>query len=206
MKVLVIDDQPEVLKQIERAIASTKGPDGKPIEVVTETDYKAALCLLEQPGFDIVVTDMYMGPNADEGLAILRELTDKSPITIVLTAYPSVPNSVASMRAGAWDYLEKVPEDGSDPYENLLKSIRKACEYRLGDPNAGQSPADAQWVYDSMDQLVRDYPGEMVAVLDRRVVDHDPSFGELAKRLSEKFPLAKPSMISIPDTRVETLG
>jgi hypothetical protein len=109
------------------------------------------------------------------------------------------------MRAGAWDYLEKVPEDGSDPYENLLKSIRKACEHRLGDPNAGQSLADTEWVGEHIGELMKEYPGEMVAVLDRRVVDHDPIFGELAKRLSARFPLAKPSMIALPYTAVETI-
>ncbi|MHC4481430.1 MAG: response regulator, partial [Planctomycetota bacterium] len=106
MKVLVIDDEPEVLKQIERVIASAKDPEGAPFEVTAEADHRAALRRLDEGRFDIVVTDMYMGPDDNEGLTILRQLTDKSPITIVLTAYPSIPNCVESMRAGAWDYLE----------------------------------------------------------------------------------------------------
>jgi len=206
MRVLVIDDQPEALKQIEKAIASAKDTRGEPFEVVTEADHKAALRLLDKERFEVVVTDMYMGPDEDEGLTILHELTDKSPITIVLTAYPSIPNCVMSMRAGAWDYLEKVPEDGSDAYENLLRSIREAIRHRQKDPEAGTSRADTLWVHEHMGDLMKAYPGEVIAVLDQQVVDHDPSFAELEERLKQEFPLAKPAMISIPDTRVDTVG
>ncbi len=103
MRVLAIDDQPEVLKQIQKAVASAAGPDGKPFEVVGVTDRQEALRRLDAEYFDIVVVDMVLGLNRQGGLAILRHLTGKSPITIVLTAYPSVPNCVASLRAGAWD-------------------------------------------------------------------------------------------------------
>ena len=206
MKILAIDDQPEALKQIDKALASAKDADGRPFEVTAEADHQAALSLLDDERFDIVITDMHMGPEEDEGLAVLRQLTDKSPVTIVLTAYPRIPNCVASMRAGAWDYLEKVPENGSDPYENLLKSIREACRRRKEDPEAGRTRADTQWVHQHIGELMKDYPGEVVAVLDRQVADHDASFDELAKRVSEKFPLAKPALISIPDTRVNTVG
>ena len=206
MRVLVIDDQPEALKQIEKAIASAKDTRGEPFEVVTEADHKAALRLLDKERFEVVVTDMYMGPDEDEGLTILHELTDKSPITIVLTAYPSIPNCVMSMRAGAWDYLEKVPQDGSDAYDNLLRSIREACRYRLEHPEAARSTADTRWVHENIGQLMEEYPGEVVAVLNQGVVDHDQSFDELSKRVRESFPLARPTMISIPDTRVDTVG
>lgn len=205
MRVLVIDDQPEALKQIEKAIASAKDTRGEPFEVVTEADHKAALRLLDKERFEVVVTDMYMGPDEDEGLTILHELTDKSPITIVLTAYPSIPNCVTSIRAGAWDYLEKVPEDGSDAYDNLLSSIREACKYRLEHPEAARSVADTRWVHENIDKLTQQYAGEVVAVLDQEVVDHDRSFDKLSKRVKAKFPLAKPAMVSIPDTSVDTV-
>ena len=205
MNVLVIDDEPEVLKQIEKGIASAKDPDGEPFEVTAESDHQAAIRRLDKERFDIVVTDMYMGPEEDEGLAILRQLTEKSPVTIVLTAYPSIPSCVESMRAGAWDYLEKVPENGSDAYENLLKSIREACRHRAEHPETGRASADTRWVHEHIGELMEKYPGEVVAVLDQKVVDHDPSFDELSKRVKKTFPIAKAAMISIPDTEVDAV-
>jgi len=205
MKVLVIDDQPEALKQIEKAISSAKAPEGETYDVVGELDHRAALRRINEERFDIVVTDMYMGPEEDEGLAILRELTDKSPITIVLTAYARIPNCVEAMRAGAWDYLEKMPEDESDAYENLLRSMRSAYRERLAHPETARSAADTRWVHRNFGDLSQKFPGEVIAVLDQQVVDHDPSFDELSQRVADKFPLAKPAMVAIPDTRVDAV-
>jgi len=205
MKVLVIDDQPEALKQIESAIRTAKGPDGQMYEVVGLANHQQALERLDHEHFDAVITDMVMGTREDEGMAILKQLNDKSPITIVLTAYPSVPNCVTSMRAGAWDYLEKVPADGSDPYENLLKSLQEACQFRLAHPEAGRSNPDARWVHEHLADLMRQYAGEDIAVLDQKVVDHDRSYTELAERLKAKFPMARPMVVSLPDTKVETV-
>ena len=205
MRVLAIDDEPEVLRQIEKAIAGADGIDGKPYDVIGLDDHEEALRRLDGERFDVVITDMVMGPDEAEGLEILRQLTDKSPVIIVLTAYPSTPNCVASIRAGAWDYIEKVPKDESDPYETLIKSIREACEFRLAHPLAGRSNPDAKWVHEHLGELMEKHPGEMVAVLDGKVVDHGRSYGELAERVKGAYPLAQPMMVSIPDATVETI-
>ena len=205
MKVLVVDDQPEVLKQIASAVAAEKGIDGKAYDVTAESDHQAALGLLEKERFDVVVTDMLMGPDDVEGLEILRQLTEKSPVTLVLTAHPSIPNCVQAMRAGAWDYLEKVPEVRSNAYENLLKSIRQALRFRREHPEARRARGDTRWVHEHMGELMREYPGEVVAVLDQEVVGHNKSFAALTEEMDSRFPLAKPAMISIPDTRVDAV-
>jgi DNA-binding NtrC family response regulator len=205
MRVLAIDDEPQALKQIENVIASAASPDGKRYEVVALTDHQDALKRLEKERFDVVIVDMVMGPDEDEGLGIVRELAGKSPVTIVLTAYPSIPNSVACMRAGAWDYLEKVPADGSDPYENLLRSLEAAYRSRRESPEAGISNPDSTWVRQHLDELAKEFGGEVVAVLDRGVVDHDKSYGALMDRLKEKYPLARPTIVSIPDLKVDAV-
>lgn len=199
MKVLVVDDQPEALKEIARALEGDQGPDKKPYEVVALADHEEAVKRLEAERFDVVVTDMRMGPEEDEGLEVVRKLMERSPITIVLTAYPSIPNCVAAMRAGAWDYIEKEPLDGSNAYERLLESVREACEFRRKFPWAGRADPNARWIHEHSDELIRDYPGEVVAVLDQGVVDHDEDSGKLRRRLTRKFPFAHPVTISIPD-------
>ena len=205
MKVLVIDDQPEALKQIENAISDAKGPDEQPYEIVALTDHKEALGRLEKERFDVVITDMVMGTEEQEGLAILQELADKSPVTIVLTAYPSIPNCVAAMRAGAWDYLEKVPGDGSDPYENLLRSLQEAYRERLEHPEARRSNPDSKWVQQNLGELMGQHAGEVIAVLDQKVVDHDKDYGRLLERIKGMYPVARPTIVSLPDTKVEAI-
>ncbi|MBM4046429.1 MAG: response regulator [Planctomycetes bacterium] len=205
MKVLAIDDQPEVLKEIEKAVASTRGPDGKLYDVVSLTSHVEALKRLKKERFDVVIADMVMGPKEDEGLAILRKLTEGSAITIVLTQHASIPNCVAAMQAGAWDYIEKAPAGTSDPYENLLESIQKACSVRLANPEAGRSNADARWVHEHLAKLTQQYAGEVVAVLDQRVVDHDKIYARLLKRLKDKFPVARPAIVSLPEPKVEAI-
>jgi len=205
MKVLAIDDQPEALKQIEKAISAAKGPDKKPYDVVALADHNEALKRLEAERFDVVITDMVMGMEDAEGLRVLEKLIGKSPITIVLTAYPKIPNCVEAMRAGAWDYLEKEPADGSDAYENLLASLKKACQRRLDNPESGRSPEDAKWVQEHLGDLMRDYAGKVVAVLDQKVVGSDTSYGKLRDRVKKAYPVAEPTIVSIPDTEVEAI-
>lgn len=205
MKVLVVDDQPEVLAQIRKAVEAAQGPDGIPYNVEAMTDHQEALDKLEKERFDVVITDMVMGAGEEDGLTILRRLTDKSPITIVLTAYPSIPNCVESMRAGAWDYLEKIPEDGGDPYDNLLSSLKMAVCERLAKPEAGRYNPDAKWIHEHMADLMEKYPGRVVAVLDGQVAGEGESFDEVAKRVKQEHPVAQPTIISIPDTDIEAI-
>ena len=205
MKVLAIDDQPEVLKQIVAVLSDETGPDGKPFDVTGLTDHKEALKLLGDQFFDIVITDMLMGSGEEDGLEVLRELTEKSPVTIVLTAYPSIPNCVASLRAGAWDYLEKVPSDGSDAYGNILASIKAAHDERLKQKEAGFRNPDSVWAQEHLPELVKDYNGELIAVVDRRVVAHGKDYDELISQVKTERPMARPTVVSLPDTSMEMI-
>lgn len=201
---MAIDDQDEALKQIEKAVSAAKGPDGKPYEVTALSKHEEALALLDTgEHFDVVITDMVMGPDATEGLEVLRKLTAKSPITIVLTAYPLFPTCVAAMRAGAWDYLEKDPADGSDAYENLLNSLREACDTRLAAKS--RMDPDSRWAQEHLGELMLRYPGKLVAVLDGRVVGEDVSYGDLVNRVKEMFPVARPTIVSVPNPSPETV-
>ena len=208
IRILVIDDEQNVLKQIVNFLNKSEAPEGETFEVDGETNHEDALARLQQidPAenyYHVIVTDMRMGAQDEEGLEILRQLTEKSPITIVLTAFASIPNCVKSMRAGAWDYIEKNPEDESDPYENLLESIKKAYNERLKKPYPKMTQPDAKWINENMVKLMEEYSGEVVAVLDRVVVDHDSDYQSLMERIGEKFKIARPMIVSIPDISKE---
>lgn len=196
MKILVIDDESDVLMQVENAVKSWSSVDASR-EVNSVDNYKK---ILEGDKlYDIVITDMVMGENEDEGLQVLNDLRARSAVLVVLTQYPSIPNCVKAMKAGAWDYIEKNPEDGSDPYERLCESVKKACDYLQKNPERGTSNPDSLWAYKHLDELMKKFPGKLVAVLYERVVDSGDNVIELSERVKKKFPLTEPTIVSVPD-------
>lgn len=201
MKVLIVDDEPEVLREVEYALQKTTGPDGNAYKVTALNNQAAALNLLSKERFDVVITDMVMGETGKEGidvLAVVRQLGNKSPVTIVITAWPKFPVCVEAMRLGAWDYLEKQPMDGGDFFENLINSLEAAWEYRRKFPDAGRMHPDMAWAEEHFGELAEEYPGKYVAVLDKEVIDSDDDYGGLMIRLTNKYPLVSPSIIALP--------
>jgi DNA-binding NtrC family response regulator len=68
---------------------------------------RAALDLLRQTSFDVVVTDLRL-PDL-EGTDILREVRsqDRPSQVIIITAYGSIPSAIEATKLGAFYYLEK---------------------------------------------------------------------------------------------------
>jgi DNA-binding NtrC family response regulator len=201
MKVLVVDDQQEDLKQIVRCLESERGLDGKPYEVVALADPDEASDLLGQQSFDAVIVDMLM-TTPERGLDILRKLVGKSPISIVLTAHALFPNCVQAMRLGAWDYIDKL---SGDPFDALLRSLRDACQYRVDHPDGGRSNPESPWVQENLQTLLEQYEGEVVAILDRRVVDHDKDLDVLRQRVMAIYPYAYVTYCALPSKLRETI-
>lgn len=46
---------------------------------------------------------------------------------------------------------------------------------------------DLDWFEANRKRLLRRYPGDYVAIINRKVVDHDPDFGALAQRVFAKY-------------------
>jgi two-component system response regulator FlrC len=81
--------------------------------VVTARDGKEAAKLLDDRGFDLLLTDLKM-PGLD-GMALLRKVRAEQPEVevIVMTAHGTVDNAVEAMKLGAFEYLQK-PISGPD--------------------------------------------------------------------------------------------
>lgn len=199
MKVLVIENEPDELAEYMAAIRSARALDGSEYEVSGEADYRIALERIKKEYFDIVVTDMRMGATDEEGLDVIGLLSRRSAVAIVLTGYANIPNCAKAMRAGAWDYIEKNPEDGTDPYERLLASLERACKERLANPERGKTNPDLLWIRDHLGELAKSQRGRVIAVLFERVVDSDTDYSALLERVQKAFPLAKPTILSIPE-------
>src|SRR5687768_6297275 len=108
--------------------------------VVAAKDGKEAAKLLDERGFDLVLTDLKM-PGLD-GMSLLRKVRAEQPEVevIVMTAHGTVDNAVEAMKLGAFEYLQK-PLSGPDELRLL---VARAIERRgLRDHRAGAERAAA---------------------------------------------------------------
>ena len=100
-QVLIADDEPLMCDFLCEALRR------KDYEVTVANDGAAAIEILEETSFDLVLTDLKM-PKAT-GLDVLKRVKETSPhaIVIVMTAYGTVESAVEAMQEGAYDYLMK---------------------------------------------------------------------------------------------------
>ncbi|HEY1558566.1 MAG TPA: sigma-54 dependent transcriptional regulator [Kofleriaceae bacterium] len=119
-RILVADDEPGLREFLSDALALDDHA------VVTAADGRAAAKLVDDHGFDLVITDLKM-PGLD-GMALLRKIRAEQPEVevIVLTAHGTVDNAVEAMKLGAFEYLQK-PLSGPDELRLL---VSRAVERR----------------------------------------------------------------------------
>jgi DNA-binding response OmpR family regulator len=100
-KVLVIDDDPEFRTNVVGVLAHSG------IEAVAAEEVAAALRLLAQGGYDVVLLDLIM-PRVG-GMEALSQIKGRWPSirVILVTAFATVENAVEAIRKGADDYIEK---------------------------------------------------------------------------------------------------
>jgi len=101
------------------------GNDGYTVRSVPDVA-QACLSLLDQP-FDVVLTDLRIGPNREAGLELLSWLQQNAHTTpaIMMTAHSSVETAIEAMKRGAADYVMK-------PFKNdeIRLLIKRAIEQR----------------------------------------------------------------------------
>ena len=101
MRILVIDDEPEVTNMVRRGLVYAG------YTVDTALDAESGLTTARDTPPDLVVLDRML-PDLD-GLEVCRRLRSASPDLpiIMLTAKDAIPDRVAGLEAGADDYLVK---------------------------------------------------------------------------------------------------
>ena len=121
-RVLVVEDRPSILKLLSSILDDA-------YDVVTAQEGAVALDLLESAPADVVLTDIRM-PGIS-GFEVLRMALDRAPQArvIMMTAYANVPDAVAAMRLGAYDYVAKPLEAD----EILLIVARAVADARAHD-------------------------------------------------------------------------
>lgn len=101
--ILVVDDD-EMLAQLTARILMAQGYDA----AVELTGDGVRARVAQQPGyFDVALVDLKLGE--EDGLQVIDDLRAKEPYLahIIITGYASLDNAVASLRHGAFDFLQK---------------------------------------------------------------------------------------------------
>ena len=120
LDILVVDDD----QATRLSLAYALGDAGH--RVVEACDGEEAIALVSERIFDVAILDVRL-PKVD-GLTIFRRLRQKSPSTavILMTAFATISDAVASLRDGAYDYVTKP----FDPEEFSLRVIGHIAEHR----------------------------------------------------------------------------
>jgi DNA-binding NtrC family response regulator len=117
--ILVVDDE-ELNCEFLYEMLTNQGFD-----VTTASNGPAALALLKQKFFQIVLSDLKMPEMS--GVELLRQVKEIAPSTmgIIFTGYATIETAVEAMKAGAFDYVTK-------PFrvEEIEVVLRRALEFQ----------------------------------------------------------------------------
>jgi two-component system, NtrC family, response regulator AtoC len=117
---LIVDDERTTREGLNAALEDH-------FDIYLAQDIKAAMRLLEEENFDVVLTDLRMADKED-GLELIRRAKSLSrpPVCILMTAYGSEDVAVEAMKHGADDYLSK----GRMQIDELEMRIARALKRR----------------------------------------------------------------------------
>lgn len=114
-KILVLDDEPIVLKRLGPALEKA----GYAVEVFSRSS--DAFNRIETADFDIVITDLKM--EGLDGMQFLTAVKERSPQTevIVITGFATMDTAKESFQKGVFDFLAKPFKLGE-----IMETVKKA--------------------------------------------------------------------------------
>ncbi len=100
-KILLVDDETAFTVNMSKLLIS------RGYRVATADSGQAAIGLLDEEDFDVIVLDLKM-PGMD-GIATLREIQKQGLFTetLILTGHGSIDTALEAVKLGAYDYLTK---------------------------------------------------------------------------------------------------
>jgi len=119
-KILIVDDEPDMLVLLKMMIETRPG-----LEVVVTNSPLEVGEILDREKVDVVITDLKM-PGVD-GIEVLSEVKkhDEQIVVMVITAYGSLESAEQALAKGAFDFISK-------PFrkEQILMAVDKALRWR----------------------------------------------------------------------------
>ena len=144
-QVLVIDDKESVLELMSSILRDAH-------DVTTMADPAAAMALVAQRPFDVVLTDVRMpGATGFDVLAAVKRCGSDASV-VMMTGFASIADAVSAMRQGAFDYVSKPLEA-----DEVSLVVSRAVEHRLNRPRAETRS----------DDVCTDFRDAMMAARDR---------------------------------------
>lgn len=194
---LIVDDEKPTREGLRAALEDR-------FDVYIAEDAPAAMVLLEQEPFDVLLTDFRL-PNEDGMKLITRAKSlSKAPVCILMTAYGSEEVAVQAMKSGADDYIAKgrmqidelemriarALKGQSLEKENV--SLRRQLDSRFGVENLIGESAPMRAVVDKVRQVA---PARAATVL---ILGESGTGKELiAKAIHQLSPRAKQPMVTV---------
>ena len=135
--ILVVDDE-QRQREIYRDILLDEG-----YETITAPSGEAALRLVAQKRFDLILTDLNLAGMT--GIQLLTEIlqTDPTVAIVLITGYPSIESAIDATKRGVYQYLEK-PVDRSRLLEVVNDAFGRLAS--LKQTIIGKSPAIKEMV------------------------------------------------------------
>jgi len=101
-RILAVDDEPHMLKLLERIIT-----EKTPYAITTTSNSLEVPRILEEGVFDLIIADLKM-PGLD-GMDILRMIKEKKrpEEVIMITAFGSLETAIEALSLGVFDYITK---------------------------------------------------------------------------------------------------
>lgn len=205
-KILIVDDELNIRRILQMAFEKIGH------QVLVAEDARVALQLLEENNFDLVITDVTMpGMNGYELQKIVHENQPEVPV-IIMTAFGTIPQAVAAIRNGAFEYvtkpfdldqLKKIVASALDGEGTPAKARKKASKPGLGgDPFLAASPAMKQ-VLETVRQVADSKATIMIggeSGVGKEVVSH--AIHALSSR--NKKPFIAVSCAALPESLLES--
>ena len=139
MKVLIVDDEPDVRSLVRSALQYAR----LPLDAVEAADAEEALKAVAAEHPDIMVLDLALP--ARDGFSVLEELRRTSDLpVIVLTARGLEQDKIRGLELGADDYMTKPfsPRELLARIETVLRRTTRTAETRRGVIEAGPLRVD----------------------------------------------------------------
>ncbi|HPQ67502.1 MAG TPA: response regulator [bacterium] len=199
-KVLIVDDEVNIREAFREFLEADEH------KVVLAGDANAAIQLLNENHFDVVITDIIMPRKS--GVELLKEIKELSPHTqvIMITGEPTVETASQAVRAGAFDYMSK-PLEGKKIRELVIKASRakelldekkrveEENEYyrqhleRLVQERTAELDATNEKLHKALTGIIQ----AMTLTIEKRdpyTAGHQMRVGQLAKKLAEEMELS----------------
>jgi DNA-binding NtrC family response regulator len=179
-RVLVVDDKPSVLEVMASILEGA-------YDVTTSADPADAMARLGPGRFDVVLTDVRMPGSSGFDVLAAVKASDPSAAVVMMTGFASIPDAVAAIRRGAFDYVAKPLEA-----EEVCLVVARALEHRRGaGSTTGAITRDFhEALVAARDQASRTYLVELMEEFRgnvTRAADHARMTRENLHRLLKKY-------------------